>query len=142
MAAASATLIAFPELVEATTSTIFAPGAIAWAYCTSKLVSTLQPASSWCLSLGAKTGHPSGHRIVKDGGAGTWNSASNVARSCATVGLGPGESGVQPQPSAVRMSAAGTPDDNLMWPSFQDLERVTKVGALERGAIVGNMKRP
>src|SRR6058998_3110255 len=87
MAAASATLIAFPELVEATTSTIFAPGAMAWAYCTSKLVSTLQPASSWCVSLGAKTGHPSGHRIVKDGGAGTWNSASNVARSCATAGL-------------------------------------------------------
>src|SRR5256885_798416 len=73
MAAASAALIAFPELVEATTSTIFAPGAMAWAYCTSKLVSTLQPASSWCVSWGAKTGHPSGHRIVKDGGAGMWN---------------------------------------------------------------------
>src|SRR6266566_8068739 len=88
MAAASAALIAFPELVEATTSTIFAPGAIAWAYCTSKLVSTLQPASLWCVSLGAKTGHPFwGHRIVKDGGAGMWNSASKVARSCATVGL-------------------------------------------------------
>src|SRR2546430_11257167 len=29
------------------------------------------------------------------------------------VGLGPGVSCVQPQPSAVRRSAAGTPDDNL-----------------------------
>src|SRR5207244_13312238 len=86
MAAASAALIAFPELVEATTSTIFAPGAMAWAYCTSKLVSTLQPASLWCVSLGAQTAHPSGHRIVKDGGGGTWNSASKVAGAWATVG--------------------------------------------------------
>src|SRR5436309_15284578 len=87
MAAAAATVVGCPAVVEPTTSTTLAPGAIASAYCTSKLVSTLQPASAWCLSLGAKTGHPSGHRIVKDGGAGTWNSASNVARSCATVGL-------------------------------------------------------
>src|SRR5262245_21076334 len=43
MAAASAKLIAFPELVGATTSTMFAPGAMAWAYSTSKLVSTAQP---------------------------------------------------------------------------------------------------
>src|SRR2546428_14112766 len=99
MAAASAALIAFPELVEATTSTISAPGAMAWAYCTSKLVSTLQPASSWCVSWGAKTGHPSGHRIVKDGGAGMWNSASNVARACATVGL--------PEASTMRIVCPG-----------------------------------
>src|SRR2546430_15681254 len=58
------------------------------------------------------------------------------------VGLGPRESCVQPQPSAVRMSAAGTPDDNLIWSSFQNLERVTKVGALERGATVGKLKQP
>jgi len=40
------------------------------------------------------------------------------------------------------MSAAGTPDDNLIWSSFQNLERVTKVGALERGATVGKLKQP
>src|SRR5260370_15981207 len=95
MAAVSATLIAFPELVEATTRTMFAPGAMAWAYCTSRLVSMLQPTSPWCELRGAKVGHPSGQKIVKDGGAGMWKTASNVARSCRTVGL--------PNASTIRM---------------------------------------
>src|SRR5438132_267511 len=40
------------------------------------------------------------------------------------------------------MSAAETPDDSLMWSSSQNLERVTKVGALERVATVGKLKQP
>src|SRR5258708_23292599 len=103
IAAASATLIAFPELVAATTRTMFAPGAMAWAYCTSRLVSMLQPTSPWCELFGANVGHPSGHRIVKDGGGGRWKILSNVARSCSTVGL-PNASTIRivwPRPSRV-----------------------------------------
>lgn len=61
--------MALPELVEATTSTIFAPGAMAWVYSTSKLVSKLQLSSAWWVSLGSNIGHPpSGQRMVKEGG--------------------------------------------------------------------------
>src|SRR5260370_40918712 len=87
MALASAELMALPELVEATTSTMFAPGAMAWAYSTSRLVSTVQPSSPWCALRGLKVGHPSGHRIVNEGGGGMLKTLSNKARSLSIVGL-------------------------------------------------------
>src|SRR5437867_929745 len=70
MAAASTALIALPELVGATTRTIFAPGAIAWAHSTSKLVSMLHPISPWDGFLGLNVGHPAGQRTTNDGGSG------------------------------------------------------------------------
>src|SRR6267143_4387846 len=88
MAFASATLIAFPDDVDATTRTMFAPGAIAWAYSTSRLVSIDQPISSWNVLLGANAGHPPvGHRIVKEGGAAMPKVLSKTVRSFWTVGL-------------------------------------------------------
>src|SRR6266849_10073190 len=82
MAKASAELMALPELVEATTNTIFAPGAMAWAYSTSKLVSISQPNTPWrLLAVIGVAGHPAGsHRMVNDGGAGMPKRLSNKAR--------------------------------------------------------------
>src|SRR6266852_780102 len=85
MAKASAELMALPELVEATTSTIFAPGAMAWAYSTSRLVSKAQPSTPWSLFLKLDDGHPSGQRMVKDGGSGMPKVLSNTARSFSIV---------------------------------------------------------
>src|SRR5713226_488696 len=95
MAAASASLIAFPEEVAATSRTMLAPGAIAWAYSTSRLVSMLHPKGSWGFPpkwppLVTKEGvvHPPGGQIiVKDGGGGRRNTASKRARSFEIVGL-------------------------------------------------------
>src|SRR5712692_3478959 len=97
MALASALLIALPELVEATTNTIFAPGAMAWAYSTSKLVSIAQPNKPWrVLAVIGVAGHPAGsHRMVNDGGAGMPKRLSNKARSFGIVGL--------PKASTIRM---------------------------------------
>src|SRR5216683_1131839 len=79
MAAVSASLMALPDEVEATSRTMLAPGAIAWAYCTSRLVSMVQPNSScFGFTLMLTTGQVLVSRgvgelpqnIVKDGGAG------------------------------------------------------------------------
>src|SRR5437867_6789153 len=96
IAAASASLIAFPEEVAATTRTMLAPGAIACAYCTSRLVSIVHentPCIGFVLML--TCGHvlvskgvgELPQNIVKDGGAGIPKTASKSARSLATVGL-------------------------------------------------------
>src|SRR5690242_13934617 len=98
MAAVSALLIALPDDVSATTSTMLAPGAIAWAYSTSRLVSIVQP-NSPCFGFAVAPRLTVGHvevsngvgespqNIVNDGGAGMWKTASNNARSFAMVGL-------------------------------------------------------
>src|SRR6266852_6822818 len=96
MAAVSASLMALPDEVEATSRTMLAPGAIAWAYSTSRLVSMVQPNSS-CSGFAKMltVGHVVGSRgvgelpqnIVKDGGAEIPKRASNNARSLAIVGL-------------------------------------------------------
>src|SRR6267143_832645 len=96
IAAVSALLRALPEDVEATSRTMLAPGAIAWAYSTSRLVSIPQP-SSPCngfplmLTVGqvemSRGVGESPQNIVKDVGAGTPKRASNNARSLAIVGL-------------------------------------------------------
>src|SRR5437899_12185081 len=96
MAAVSASLIAFPDEVDATSRTMLAPGAMAWAYSTSRLVSMGQPNSScFGFALMLTTGHvlaSSGggelpQDIVKDGGAEIPRRASNNARSPALVAL-------------------------------------------------------
>src|SRR6267143_3591656 len=96
MAAVSASLIAFPDDVLATSSTMFAPGAMACAYSTSRLVSMLHPKTS-CLRFEVigTFGHVLGssgvtelpQNIVKDGGAGIPKIASKSARSLVIVGL-------------------------------------------------------
>src|SRR5205807_7450587 len=96
MAAVSASLIAFPDEDAATSRTMLAPGAMAWEYCTSRLVSMVQPNSS-CLgfALMLTVGHVLGSRgvgelpqnIVKEGGAGIPKRASNTAKSLVIVGL-------------------------------------------------------
>src|SRR6267143_2560472 len=96
MAAASALLMAFPDEVDATSRTMLAPGAIAWAYSTSRLVSIVQP-NTPCFGfvLISNIGHVFVSRgvgelpqnIVKDGGAAIPKTASNNARSLAIVGL-------------------------------------------------------
>ena len=96
MAAASASLIAFPDEVAATSKTMFAPGAIACAYCTSRLVSIVHentPCIGFVLML--TCGHvlvskglgELPQNIVNDGGAGIPKAESNNAKSLATVGL-------------------------------------------------------
>src|SRR2546425_8831169 len=95
MGAASTVLIALPELVGATTRTIFARGAIAWAHSTSRVVSMVHPISPWNLFLGLKVGHPAGQRIVNDGGSGMPKVPSKAARSFSIVGL--------PKASTIRM---------------------------------------
>src|SRR6266849_190825 len=96
MAAVSASLIAFPDDVAATSRTMFAPGAMAWAYSTSRLVSMVQLNSSCSgFALMLTVGHVVGSRgvgelpqnIVKDGGAAIPKRASNNARSLVIVGL-------------------------------------------------------
>src|SRR5713226_6182386 len=87
IAAASAVLIALPAGLGATTSTIFAPGAIAWAHSTSKVVSMVQPTSPRNVFRGLKVGHPAGQRIVKDGGSGMPKVVSKTLRSFRIVGL-------------------------------------------------------
>src|SRR5216683_5752401 len=96
MAAASASLMAFPDEVAATSRTMLAPGAMACAYSTSRLVSMVQPNSSCSgFTLMLTVGHVVGssgvgelpQNIVKDGGAGITKRASNNARSLAIVGL-------------------------------------------------------
>src|SRR2546427_5521783 len=90
IAAASASLIAFPEEVAATSSTMLAPGAIACAYSTSRLVSMVQPKTScFVLTLMLTCGQVVGssgvcefpQKMVKDGGGGIPNVESNRARS-------------------------------------------------------------
>src|SRR2546425_13063730 len=104
MAAVSASLMAFPDEVAATSRTMLAPGAMAWAYSTSRLVSMVQPNSSWNrFALMLTVGHVVGSRgvgelpqnIVKDGGGGIPKRESNSARSPAIVGL--------PQASTITM---------------------------------------
>src|SRR6266699_2877179 len=97
IAEASAELIALPEDVEATSRTMFAPGAIAWEYSTSRVVSTDQPIWSWmsCCELKVTVGHVDVSKgvgelpqnIVNDAGAGIPKTVSNVARSLAMPGL-------------------------------------------------------
>src|SRR6266571_1559486 len=97
MAAFSAELIALPKDVEATSRTMFAPGAMAWAYSTSRLVSTAQPAWSWCklFALRLTVGHvliSNGvgelpQNMVKEGGAEIPNTESNSAKSDEMVEL-------------------------------------------------------
>ena|SRR3989442_9644431 len=96
MAAVSASLMAFPDEVAATSRTMLAPGAIAWAYSTSRLVSMVQPNSSCSgFTLMLTFGQvvvSSGvgelpQNIVKDGGAEIPKRASNNARSLTIVGL-------------------------------------------------------
>src|SRR6266571_9318957 len=90
MAAVSASLIAFPDEVDATSRTMLAPGAMAWAYSTSRLVSMVQPNSScFGFALMLTTGHVLGssgvgelpQNIVKDGGAEIPKRVSNNASS-------------------------------------------------------------
>src|ERR1700758_1738266 len=112
IAACSASLIALPEEVAATSSTMFAPGATACAYWTSRLVSIDQPNTS-CLGFDVigTCGHVDEsngvglfpQKIVNDGGAGIRNAVSNRARSFATVAL-PNASTITivcPEPSSV-----------------------------------------
>src|SRR5947199_1493185 len=96
MAAVSASLIAFPDEVDATSRTMLAPGAMAWAYSTSRLVSIVQPNTPcFGFALILTTGQVLGssgvgelpQNIVKDGGGGIPKTVSNNARSLATVGL-------------------------------------------------------
>src|SRR5216683_4121749 len=114
MAAVSASLMALPDEVAATSRTMLAPGAIAWAYCTSRLVSMVQPNSSCSgftlmLTFGQVVGS-SGvgelpQKIVKDGGAEIPKRVSNNARSLAIVGL-PKASTITivwPEPSSVEV---------------------------------------
>src|SRR6266852_4078773 len=96
MAEVSASLIAFPDEVDAMSRTMLAPGAMAWAYSTSRLVSIVQPNSSCTgftlmLTFGQVVGS-SGvgelpQKIVKDGGAEIPKRVSNNAKSLAMVGL-------------------------------------------------------
>src|SRR5690242_216382 len=96
IAAASALLMALPDDVAATSRTMFAPGAIACAYCTSRIVSIVQP-NSPCLGfplilttgqvLVSKGVGEFPQNMVNDGGAGIPKAASNVAKSLAMVGL-------------------------------------------------------
>src|SRR5438094_9203322 len=95
MAAVSASFIAFPDEVDATSSTMLAPGAMAWAYSTSRLVSIVQPNTS-CrgLALILTTGHVLGSSgvgelpqdTVKVVGAGMRKCTSSNTRSTAVVG--------------------------------------------------------
>src|SRR5438128_2789433 len=88
--------MALPEEDAATSRTMLAPGAIACAYSTSRLVSIDHPNTS-CLGLAVigTVGHVEGsngvallpQKIVKDGGAEMPNTASNSARSLTIVGL-------------------------------------------------------
>src|SRR2546427_1581139 len=112
MAAVSASLIAFPDEVDATSRTMLAPGAMAWAYSTSRLVSIVQPNSScFGFALMLTTGQVVVSRgvgelpqnIVNDGGAGIPKRASNNAKSLVIVGL-PNASTITivwPEPSSV-----------------------------------------
>src|SRR5712692_9584386 len=90
MAVASASLIAFPEEVEATSRTMLALGAIAWAYSTSRDVSMDHPNSS-CVGFRKLVlifGQlPLPQSIVKLGGAGILKNTSKKDRSLAIVGL-------------------------------------------------------
>src|SRR5467141_718123 len=94
IAAVSALLMAFPEEVAATSRTMLAPGAMAWAYSTSRLVSMVQLNSAcFGFTLMLTVGHVVGSRgvgelpqnIVNDGGAEIPNRASNNARSLTIV---------------------------------------------------------
>src|ERR671922_958542 len=88
--------MALPDDVAATSNTIFAPGAMAWAYSTSKLVSMVHPNTSclgfvlmlallhWLESNGLGA-FP--QKMVKDGGLGIPKTASKTARSFVMVGL-------------------------------------------------------
>ena len=96
MAAASASLMEFPDDVDATSRTMFAPGAIAWAYSTSRLVSMVQlKTPCFGFTLIFTIGHVEGsngvgefpQNMVNDGGAAIPKRASNNARSLAIVGL-------------------------------------------------------
>src|SRR6266849_1914658 len=106
--------MAFPDDDAATSRTMLAPGAMAWEYCTSRLVSMVQPNSS-CLgfALMLTVGHVLGSRgvgelpqnIVNEGGAAIPKRASNTARSLAIVGL-PKASTITivwPEPSSVEV---------------------------------------
>src|SRR5438477_11041087 len=96
MAAVSASLIAFPDEVDATSRTMLAPGAMAWAYSTSRLVSIVQPNSScFGFALMLITGHVLGssgvgellQNIVIDGGGEIPKRAANNVMLSAIVVL-------------------------------------------------------
>ena len=69
---------------------MFAPGAIACAYWTSRSVSAAQPAMSELVGSKGGTG-PAGWMIVNFGGSGRPKAVSKVFRSASAVGL-PNES--------------------------------------------------
>ena len=66
-------------------SRMFAPGAMACAYSTSRVVSPPQPVMSESLEFHFGI-FPVGAMIVNDGGAGSPNCLSKTARSCLIVG--------------------------------------------------------
>src|SRR5712692_1607129 len=117
MAFVSAVLIALPDEVLATTSTMFALGAMACAHCTSRLVSMLQPNSSWWVLFGLNVGQPVPHSTVNEGGSGRWKMASKSCRSCWTVGL--------PKASTMRM----------VWPLPSRVEGTSYALRIERGML-------
>src|SRR6266516_2070677 len=97
IAAVSAELIELPDEVDATSRTMLAPGAIAWEYSMSRVVSTDQPIWSWkaLCELKFTTGHVEvsngvgefPQKMVNEGGAGILKTLSKVARSLAMPGL-------------------------------------------------------
>src|SRR5690348_12124453 len=88
IASCSALLIEFPCGLGATTSTMFALGAIAWVHCTSRLVSSAQLATvAPSLPVRDASGQLASQSMPNDGAAGIPNFASNVARSGYAVGL-------------------------------------------------------
>ena len=99
----------------ASTRTSFASGAIAWAHCTSRLVSNAQPAWMPCIA-GLKDGVPVGWRIVRSG-AGRPNVELKNCRSSRAVGL-PYESTmtiVSPFPVMPAAWSASTPYAAAIW---------------------------
>lgn len=74
-----------PPRPSVSTSRIFAPGAIAWEYSTSSVVSPAQPTMAGL--SGSKAGtRPTGLMVRSDGGSGTFSVRSNARRSPAIVG--------------------------------------------------------
>src|SRR5260370_33094316 len=115
MALDSEVLITLPCGDAATPRTIFAPGAMAWAHSTSRLVSTVQLISACGMFLGLNVGQPVGQRIVKDGGAGIPKVLSKTARSFVIVGL--------PKASTMRM----------VWPLPSGLDGECEAGRMKLG---------
>src|ERR1700683_3839409 len=74
------------------TRTMLAPGAIVWAYSTSRVVSPAHPTMSELLLLKGGT-LPAGWRILNDGGAGRPNVVSKTLRSLVMGGEPEGTQG-------------------------------------------------